>query len=236
MITVVIPTYNEQDNLSRCIDRVASVFLTHKIDGSVIIVDDNSPDGTGRLAERLKQKYSFPISIIHRAQKDGLGRAYLAGFTEALDRGAEYIFEMDADLSHDAGDIPRFLRAAEHADSVLGSRYIRGGRTVHWSTWRRFISHGGNQYARLLLGLPYHDLTSGFKCFHRRTLEQLDFSAIHSDGYAFQVEVTYRLYRLGFHITEIPIVFTERRAGNSKFSKKIFLEALLHVPLMRFRE
>ena len=198
----------------------------------VLIIDDNSPDGTGAVADSLASELPF-VDVLHRPRKDGLGPAYIAGFRRALADGAELVLEMDCDFSHDPKDVPRLLAAAEDADLVLGSRYVEGGRVEDWGALRRFVSSGGSLYARVLLGVGIGDLTGGFKCYRREVLETIDLDAITSAGYAFQIETTYRALRAGFRVTEIPIAFADREAGTSKMSKRIFLEAVWKVPLLR---
>jgi dolichol-phosphate mannosyltransferase len=201
---------------------------------TVLIVDDNSPDGTGRIADALAERHS-EVRVLHRASKQGLGRAYLAGFGMALDNGAELIMEMDADFSHDPADLPRLIAAAGAADLVLGSRYVPGGDVENWGAVRRAVSWGGCAYARIVLGVPVRDLTGGFKCFNRRVLEALDLSQVHADGYGFQIELTYRAVQAGFTVTEVPIRFRERRVGQSKMTARIALEAVWKVPALRLR-
>ncbi len=230
MFSIVLPTYNEKDNLPKIISQIRDVLLSGHLDGEIIIVDDNSPDGTSKIARFLKEKYKdLPIHIIDRPTKSGLGPAYIAGFKEALKRNPEYIFEMDADLSHDPSYIPDFIQAMNKADLVLGSRYIRSGRILNWGILRRIISHFGNLYARLILRLPFKDLTSGYKCFSRKVLESIDLSNVESIGYCFQIELTYRAYLKQFKITEIPITFTERTIGHSKFSLRIIWETFTKI-------
>jgi dolichol-phosphate mannosyltransferase len=197
-------------------------------------VDDGSPDGTGQIADRLAAEFDA-VEVMHRTAKEGLGRAYLAGFKHALDSGAELVLEMDSDFSHDPADIPRLVKAAEEVDLVIGSRYVPGGGVENWPVRRRALSRGGSLYARLLLGVPVHDLTGGFKCFRRRTLEGIDYLNTHADGYGFQIELTYRAYKAGFSVKEIPIVFREREHGTSKMTARIALEAIWKVPALRFR-
>ena len=231
-ILIILPTYNERSNLEALIDAIDK-----EVDADILIVDDNSPDGTGALAEGLARRHRH-IHVHHRPRKLGLGTAYLYGFRYALDRDYELIFEMDADFSHDPAHIPRFIEAADRADVVLGSRYIPGGRTENWRLWRRALSRAGGLYAHHLLDVPYHDLTGGFKCFHRRVLQALPLSEIRSEGYSFQVEVTWRAHHMGFRIEEIPIVFRERREGQSKISRHIVFEAawlVLKLRLSRLR-
>jgi dolichol-phosphate mannosyltransferase len=201
-------------------------------DDLVLVIDDNSPDGTGELADRLAAELEA-VEVLHRPRKEGLGPAYLAGFQRALELGAELVVEIDCDFSHDPADVPRLLDAAGDADLVLGSRYVPGGSVENWGAVRRAISAGGSLYARLLLGVPVRDLTGGFKCFRRVVLESIDLSAIHSRGYAFQIETTYRALRRGFRVREVPIRFVDREVGGSKMSRTIVLEAIWKVPLLR---
>jgi dolichol-phosphate mannosyltransferase len=219
---VVLPTYDERENLPRIVPAIlaASPIL------DVLVVDDNSPDGTGALADAMA-KEEPRVRVLHRARKEGLGRAYLAGFADALAAGYGRILEMDADFSHDPGRLPAML--ATDADLVLGSRYVKGGSTVNWGFGRRLLSRGGSLYARAILGLPVRDLTGGFKCFRRKVLEGLDLQSVRSTGYAFQIELTYRAARRGFRIREIPITFVDRRVGHSKMSRRIVLEAIRKV-------
>ena len=201
-------------------------------DDRVLVIDDNSPDGTGAIADRLASELEG-IEVLHRPRKEGLGPAYLAGFRRALELGAELVVEIDCDFSHDPTDVPRLLDAAGDADLVLGSRYVPGGSVENWGAIRRAISAGGSLYARLLLGVPIRDLTGGFKCFRRSVLETIDLDAIHSKGYAFQIELTYRALRRGFRVREVPIRFVDREVGGSKMSRSIVLEAIWKVPLLR---
>ena len=201
-------------------------------DDRVLVIDDNSPDGTGELADRLAAEREG-VEVLHRPRKEGLGPAYLAGFRRALELGAELVVEIDCDFSHDPADVPRLLEAAWDADLVLGSRYVPGGGVEDWGAVRRAISAGGSLYARVLLGVPVRDLTGGFKCFRRAVLETIDLDAIHSRGYAFQIELTYRALRRGFRVREIPIRFVDREVGGSKMSRSIVLEAIWKVPLLR---
>ena len=230
-VWVILPTYNEAENLERLVaairDRLPEV-------SRVLVVDDNSPDGTGEIADRLAAEHP-EVEVLHRARKQGLGPAYIAGFRQALAGGAELIVEMDADFSHDPAYLPQLLRAAEDADLVIGSRYVPGGGVTEWGPIRRFISRGGSAYARTALGLDVRDLTGGFKVIRREVLETIDLDAIDSLGYAFQVEVTYRAIRAGFRVVEIPIVFRDRREGSSKMTKAIVAEAMWRVPAMRLR-
>jgi dolichol-phosphate mannosyltransferase len=228
---VILPTYNEAENLERI---VGAVLAQLPDSGRVLVVDDNSPDGTGEIADRLAAS-SDSVSVLHRSRKEGLGPAYLAGFHVALDGGAQRIIEMDADFSHDPSYLPRLIEAADHFDLVIGSRYVQGGGVTDWGPMRRFISRGGSSYARLALGLPVRDLTGGFKCFRREVLEAINLDTIEARGYAFQVETTYRAIRAGFRVVEIPIVFRDRADGTSKMSRSIVAEAMWRVPAMRFR-
>ena len=200
-------------------------------DDRVLVIDDGSPDGTGELADRLAAE-NDRVAVLHRAKKEGLGPAYLAGFRRALDDGAEVVLEMDCDFSHDPDDVPRLIAAAAEADLVLGSRYVSGGRIENWSRARRFVSRGGSLYAQILLLSHVRDLTGGFKCYRRQVLERIDLDAISSRGYAFQIETTYRAVRAGFRVTEIPITFSDREAGSSKMSRAIVLEAIWRVPYL----
>ena len=226
---IIIPTYNELDNLRPLLEAV----FNNAPASDVLIVDDNSPDGTGQLADQLAEN-DTRIHVMHRTGKLGLGTAYIAGFKYAIANGYDAAFEMDADFSHDPRYLPDFLKAIENADLVIGSRYIRGGSTPNWSLLRRFISNGGNIYARFLLGMSTHDCTAGYRCYRRQVLESIGLDTIQSQGYAFQVELAYRVQKHGFRIVEIPIVFMDRRVGKSKMSRKIFVEGFLRVLQMRF--
>ncbi|NOK35842.1 polyprenol monophosphomannose synthase [Corallococcus exercitus] len=227
---VCIPTYNERENIGPITQAVLAA--DPRVD--ILVVDDNSPDGTGQLADELAAK-NPRVRVLHREKKEGLGRAYLAAFRWALAEGYTYILEMDADFSHDPRYLPTFLDAAEGgADLVLGSRYVAGGGTVNWGVGRKIISRGGSLYARSILGVDVRDLTGGFKCFNRRVLESIHLDEVRSTGYAFQIELTYRTLRKGFTVREVPIVFEDRRVGHSKMNKKIFVEALGMVWKLRF--
>jgi dolichol-phosphate mannosyltransferase len=228
---LVIPTYNEADNVEPLVEAVLAQLPEQR---TVLIVDDGSPDGTGEIADRIAAERE-DVRVLHRKTKEGLGPAYVAGFREALANGAEVICQMDADFSHDPVDIPRLLAALEHADLALGSRYAPGGGIERWGPLRRFISKGGSAYARALLGVSVKDLTGGFKVFRREVLERIDIGSIPSLGYAFQVETTYRAIRAGFRVVEVPILFHDRRVGESKMSGRIVIEAALRVPAMRWR-
>jgi dolichol-phosphate mannosyltransferase len=228
---ICLPTYNERENLEPMVRALRGLDLE---DLHVLVIDDNSPDGTGQIADRLAAADDH-VRVLHRARKQGLGPAYLAGFRHGLDLGAERIFEMDCDFSHDPNDVPRLAAAADDADLVLGSRYVAGGGTRNWGILRRFISRGGSLYAQVLLQLGVRDLTGGFKCYRREVLERIDLGAISSLGYAFQIETTYRAIRAGFRVTEVPITFVDREVGGSKMSKAIVLEAVWKVPILRAR-
>ena len=225
---VCLPTYNERENLERMVHALGE----HGV--SVLVIDDNSPDGTGELADRLARDLDH-VEVLHRPRKQGLGPAYLAGFRHALAAGAELVLEMDCDFSHDPADVPRLLAAVEDADVAVGSRYIKGGSVRNWGLVRRFVSAGGSFYARVLLGVGIRDLTAGFKCYRRVVLETIDLDAISSLGYAFQIETTYRALRAGFRVVEVPIAFADREHGGSKMSKGIVLEAIWKVPALRLR-
>jgi dolichol-phosphate mannosyltransferase len=227
--TVCLPTYDERENLEPMVRALAEVLGP---DDRVLVIDDNSPDGTGRIADRLASELEW-LDVLHRPHKEGLGRAYLDGFRRALADGAELILEMDCDFSHDPQDVPRLIAGAGDADLVLGSRYVRGGGTANWGLVRRAISRWGSLYAQILLGLRVRDLTGGFKCYRRAVLERIDLDAIASRGYAFQIETTYRALRAGFRVVEIPIRFTDREVGGSKMSRTIVLEAVWKVPALR---
>ena len=226
---VCLPTYNEKENLERMLRALGGVLGP---DDRVLVIDDGSPDGTGEIAERLKAELGF-VAVLHREQKEGLGRAYIAGFGWALEHGAELVLEVDCDFSHNPADVPRLIEAAGDADLVLGSRYVPGGGTRNWSRIRRLISTGGSFYARTILQIPIRDLTGGFKCYRRKVLETIELETISARGYAFQIETTYRALRAGFHVVEVPIVFSDRELGGSKMGKSIVLEAFWKVPLLK---
>ena len=228
-VWLVLPTYNEAANL----EAIVAAALEHlPSQRRLLVVDDSSPDGTGEIADRLAAA-DPDVEVLHRARKQGLGPAYVAGFRRALEGGAELVAQMDADFSHDPADLARLVDAASGADVVLGSRYVSGGGVAQWGPGRRLISRGGSVYARTLLGLGVSDLTGGFKVFRRNVLEAIDLETIPSLGYAFQIETTYRAIRAGFRVTEVPIVFSDRRVGDSKMTGAIVLEAAWRVPLMR---
>jgi dolichol-phosphate mannosyltransferase len=223
---VCLPTYNERENLEPMLRALGDKNVR------VLVVDDNSPDGTGEIADRLARELDY-VGVLHRERKEGLGPAYLAGFRRALADGAELVLEMDCDFSHSPDDVPRLIAAADEADLVLGSRYVRGGSIGNWGLVRRFVSAGGSLYARVLLGSGVHDLTGGFKCYRRAVLEAIDLDAITSKGYAFQIETTYRAARAGFRVVEVPIHFVDREEGGSKMSRAIVAEAIWKVPALR---
>jgi dolichol-phosphate mannosyltransferase len=226
---LILPTYDEAENVEPI---VAAILEKLPAEARVLIVDDNSPDGTGGIADRLAAEQDR-VEVLHRPRKEGLGPAYIAGFRRALAAGAGLILEMDADFSHDPAYLPRLLAAAERADLAIGSRYVPGGGVGDWGALRRAISRSGSTYARLALAVGVRDLTGGFKCFRREVLEAIDLDSVRSRGYAFQVELTYRAIRLGFSVAEVPIVFHERHVGTSKMDRSIVLEAVWRVPLLR---
>jgi dolichol-phosphate mannosyltransferase len=232
---LILPTYNEAENLERIVRAALPRLAEASPEHHVLIVDDGSPDGTGAIADRLAEELA-EVEVLHRSAKQGLGRAYLAGFEHAIARGAELLIEMDADFSHDPADLPRLIRAADAgADLVLGSRYVAGGGVENWGKRRRVLSRGGSLYARIILGVGIQDLTGGFKCFRRTTLERIEYRDTHADGYGFQIELTYRTCRAGLRVEEVPIVFRDRVAGTSKMTARIALEAIWKVPALRFR-
>jgi dolichol-phosphate mannosyltransferase len=226
---VIIPTYNEKENIGKIIPLV----LEQDPDIEVLVVDDNSPDGTGKIVEEIIAT-NRRVKLIQRVKKSGLGTAYLAGFQYALENGYDYIFEMDSDFSHDPAYIPYFLSAIREADLVLGSRYIKGVNVVNWPITRLLLSYYANVYARWVTGLSVKDSTGGFKCFKKEVLEKIGSDRIHSNGYAFQIEMSFRAWKKGFKIKEIPIIFVDRREGESKMSKKIVREAIWMVWKLRF--
>jgi dolichol-phosphate mannosyltransferase len=230
---LIIPTYNEAVNLERIVGAARSE-LGRVAAGRyrILVVDDNSPDGTGGIADSLAAGHN-DLEVLHRPDKSGLGQAYLAGFAHALQGGAERVIEMDADFSHDPRYLPAMLEAAETADLVLGSRYVAGGGVRDWGLLRQLVSRGGGLYARAILGVKVHDLTGGFKCIHRRVLEAIDLPSVRAEGYVFQIEVTYRAVLAGFTVREVPIVFADRTAGKSKMSARIALEAMWLVPAIK---
>jgi dolichol-phosphate mannosyltransferase len=231
---LILPTYNEAENIEAIVT-AAGQSLSGAVcdDFRVLVVDDGSPDGTGEIADRLTSTRPW-LKVLHRTEKEGIGPAYLAGFRHALDHGGDYVMEMDSDFSHDPADLARLLEAVrDGADLALGSRYVRGGGVTDWGLLRRLISLGGSTYARLVLGLRVRDLTGGFKCFRRQVLEEIHFDSVRSQGYGFQVELTYRAVRAGFHVVEVPIVFRDRQVGQSKMSWRIAAEAMYLVPQLR---
>jgi dolichol-phosphate mannosyltransferase len=224
---VIIPTYNERDNVPQLVDALL------RLDGvRVLVVDDQSPDGTGAVADEAARKHPGRVDVLHRTTRRGFGRSYIDGIKRAIAGGADLICQMDADFSHDPARLPALL--GTEADLVLGSRYVPGGSTVNWGLGRRILSRGGSLYARTILGLPIRDLTGGFKCFRRRVLEGLDLASVRSSGYAFQIELTYRAIKRGFKVLEVPITFADRRVGKSKMSRGIVAEALWMVWKIRF--
>lgn len=236
MVSIILPTYNEVDNFKKIVREILTVFRDHNISGNIIIVDDNSPDGTGIMAQRLSENMRKTLYVINREQKMGLGSAYISGFKKALYLGADYIFEMDADFSHNPHSIPSFLQAMEEADLAIGSRYIKGGSTKNWELYRKLISRFGTLYAKKILNLNIEDLTSGFRCYKRQVLEKIKLDQIQSDGYSFQIEMAYKTAQAGFKIKEIPIIFADRQKGISKFSRKIFWEAFTIVWKLRLNK
>ena len=229
-LLVIVPTYNEASNLPQ----IVPAILKQDPRLEALVVDDNSPDGTGDIADRMAQTKTR-VHVLHRQAKEGLGRAYLAGFRWGLDQGYQAMFEMDADFSHDPAFLPRFLEAIEHADVVLGSRYATGVNVINWPISRLLLSLGANLYARGITGLPLSDSTGGFKCFRREVLEAIDFSKVKSNGYAFQIEMSFRAWKKGFRLKEIPIIFHDRVEGQSKMSKRIVREAIWMVWWLRLQ-
>ncbi|HEY7340051.1 MAG TPA: polyprenol monophosphomannose synthase [Ktedonobacterales bacterium] len=221
---IAIPTYNERENIVNLVQAIQSAAPATDI----LIIDDNSPDGTGQIADEMAARDNT-IHVMHRPGKLGLGTAYIAGFHYAIEQGYDFVFEMDADFSHNPTYLPRFFELAGDADVVIGSRYVKGGGTPNWSPLRKFISGGGNMFARAMLGIPVHDCTAGFRCYRTAALCVLNLDAIRAQGYAFQVEMTYNFWKSGFRIRELPIIFEDRRVGKSKMSRKIFIEAFLWV-------
>jgi len=221
---VIVPTFNERENLPRVCERLMQL----PVGVEMLVVDDNSPDGTGQLADSFAAQ-NPRIHVLHRRAKEGLGRAYCAGFQWALERDYEFVFEMDGDLSHNPDDIPAFLAAAQHADLVIGSRYSDGIRVINWPLNRLMLSLAAAQYVRWITGMPFTDPTGGYKCFRRQTLAQIGLDTVRSNGYSFQIEMTHRVWRRGLKVAEVPIIFTDRFQGRSKMSGKIVQEALLMV-------
>jgi len=221
---VVVPTYNERENLSPLVTRLLGL----PVPVNVLVVDDNSPDGTGKLADELTRQHPA-VHVLHRTEKNGLGRAYIAGFKLAIDQGCEFIFEMDGDLSHNPDDIPMFLEAAREADLVLGSRYLNGIRIINWPLSRLMLSKTAAKFVQVVTGMPFTDPTGGYKCFRRRALMAINLDEVHSNGYSFQIEMTHKLWRQGMKIVEVPIIFTDRFQGRSKMTGHIIREAFLMV-------
>jgi len=217
---IIVPTYNERENLPRMVERLLSL----PVSVDMLVVDDNSPDGTGKIADELAAKHP-QVHVLHRSEKNGLGRAYISGFKWALEHNYEFIFEMDCDFSHDPNEIPNFLKAAEKADLVLGSRYTGGVRVLNWPLKRLLLSRCAGVYVWLITGMPFTDPTGGYKCFRRRTLQAIALDDVRSNGYSFQIEMTHRLWRKGFKVVEVPIIFTDRVEGTSKLSRHIVVEA-----------
>jgi len=228
-VWVVLPTYNEADNIEDFVAAIRAVLP----DGRVLIVDDNSPDGTGEIADGLAAASKGAVEVLHRPRKEGLGLAYIDGFRRVLAGEASLICQMDSDFSHDPTDLRRLIATAADADLVIGSRYVEGGGVTDWGLVRRLISRGGSVYARTILGLDVRDLTGGFKCWHRAALEAVELDTVPAQGYAFQIETTFRVIEAGFNVREVPILFRDRRAGSSKMSRRIVLEAAWRVPLLR---
>lgn len=231
-VTICLPTYNEHENLEPMVTALGEVIAASGLDATVLVIDDASPDGTGEVADRLANRLDW-VDVLHRPVKEGLGPAYLAGFRRVLAGEAELVLEIDCDFSHEPADVPRVVAAIRGADLVIGSRYVAGGGTRNWGPIRRAVSRGGSLYARLVLGVPIRDLTSGFKCFRRQVLETIDLDGIDTKGYAFQIETTYRALRAGFRVAEVPITFTDRETGGSKMTRGIVLEAIAKVPALR---
>ena len=234
MLVVCLPTYDERENVERMVRALGDTFAASGLDGRVLVVDDDSPDGTGKVAERLARELPF-VSVLHRERKEGLGPAYLAGFRRALAEGAELVLEMDCDFSHDPADVPSLVAATMEVDLVIGSRYVPGGGTRNWGVLRRAISRLGCLYAQVVLGTHVRDLTGGFKCYRREVLERIPLERITARGYAFQIETTYLALRAGFRVAEVPIVFVDREVGGSKMTRRIVLEAVWRVPALRLR-
>jgi dolichol-phosphate mannosyltransferase len=227
---IVVPTYNERENLPSLAQRLLSL----PVPVDLLVVDDNSPDGTGKIADELAAKYPN-IHVLHRSEKNGLGRAYIAGFKWALEQGYEFIFEMDGDFSHNPDDIPRFIEAAQSADLVLGSRYVNGIRIINWPLRRLMLRKSAANYVAIITGMPFTDPTGGYKCFRRRALEAINLDEIRSNGYSFQIEMTHKVWRQGMKVVEVPIIFTDRFVGQSKMTGNIVREALLMVWRLLFQ-
>ncbi len=224
-ILVIIPTYNERENLPKIIRKIQNLGIKNL---DILIIDDNSPDGTGKLADEYSHKFKN-IFVIHREKKMGLGTAYKTGFKYAIEKGYDYVFEMDADLSHDPDDIPRFLKEIRRVDLVIGSRYCKGGKVVNWPSSRRLLSFLANLYAKILTGVPINDMTSGYKCYRRKVIENYDYDKLRAEGYGFQIETVFYAFKKGFKLKEIPIIFHDRVEGKSKLGRKIVYEAFFRV-------
>ena len=231
-LVVCVPTYDERENLEPLVRALGAVLDDHGLDGRVLVIDDASPDGTGRLADELARELAF-LDVLHRERKEGLGPAYIAGFERALGLGAQLVATMDCDFSHDPADLPRLVEAAARGGVGLGSRYVPGGATENWGALRRLVSRGGSVYARTVLGIPVRDTTSGFKVYRSEVLEAIDLARIESRGYAFQIETVFRAIRRGYAVEEVPICFADRREGGSKMGPGIVLEAVVRVPALR---
>ncbi len=229
-VLIIVPTYNERENLPQLIQRIN----TQPAAADILVVDDNSPDGTGRLADEIAAT-NPTVKVLHRQEKNGLGRAYIAGFQWALERHYEFIFEMDGDFSHNPADVPAFLEAAKNADLVIGSRYWNGIRVINWPLNRLVLSLGAAQYVRIITGMPFTDPTGGYKCFRRAALQAVDLNGVRSNGYSFQIEMTHKIWRQGLRVAEVPIIFTDRFQGNSKMSRNIVWEALAMVWRLLFQ-
>jgi dolichol-phosphate mannosyltransferase len=234
VVWICLPTYNEAENLERMVRALEAERAAHDLDLTVLVVDDSSPDGTGEIADRLAQELDW-VRVLHRTTKDGLGRAYLAGFQVALAGGAELVMEMDCDFSHDPSDVHRLVAASANADLVIGSRNVRGGGVRGWPWYRQVISKGGSFYARTILGLRIRDMTAGFALFRRQVLETLDLAGIEASGYMFQIELKYRTVQAGFRVHEEPVIFIDREFGESKMSGSIVLEAIWRVWRLKLR-
>ncbi len=229
-VLIIIPTYNESENIERLVHEV----LKYLPDTEILIIDDNSPDGTGTIADNLAGQ-NRAIHVIHRPKKMGMGNAYNQGFRYAIEHGYDVVFEMDADFSHKPSDLPRLLEKLNNNGLVIGSRYVEGGGTVNWGVSRQFISRSGNLYARLILGMNTKDITAGFRCYKVEALKKINLDQVKSDGYGFQVEMAYMINKAGYGIKEVPIIFEDRRAGQSKMSKDIVIEAFARVLMIRLK-
>ena len=236
-LAIAIPTYNEKENISNLINSLREVLLNISVDTTIIIIDDNSPDGTGKIADKLTKKFNkipFKVTVIHRPGKQGLATAYIQAFKKAVKEKFDFILTMDADFSHQPKYIPQFLKKVKHYDFVIGSRNIKGGKVENWSILRKFISKGGSLYSRIILGINVKDFTGGYNMYRRKVLEKISLDKIRSKGYSFAIEMKYRIIKGGFKFCEIPIIFPDRKYGKAKMSKKIFFEAMLRVWQLRF--